>query len=253
MRRAGLVVAIVGLLGWPITATTGSPPQAEKQVKDVVILPQVVHGGDPQSRFLFVKALPTVVLADFNVSHPGQFANRHDWALSEDGEEPLAFGIDDYFELSFDLVLHGTPPGTQFAERKEAGIIITTSVAGEGQFIVNTDAHEVAAFGGPFPFFRFDFGYNSGDLITLGIRYFRDSDGKRKIQYRANDKTSDPLEFTNLEQGIPGPFFIKGYIQTVINTAIPETSAAAAFANIRWNGKLLLGGKADGNCRNCAL
>ncbi|GBC83329.1 hypothetical protein HRbin10_02476 [bacterium HR10] len=107
----------------------------------------------------------------------------------------------------------------------------------------------MVAFGGPFPFFKFDLSYNSGDVITMGIRYFRDMDGKRKIIYRANDQTSPALEFTNLEQGIPGPFFIKGYIQTVINTDIPTNSAAAAFTNIRWNGKLLTGGTTAGECR----
>lgn len=252
VRRLGLIAVAVGLAGWPNAPVTRSqePELAQaKQVKNVVVLPRVVHGGDPQSKFAFVKVLPTVAFSDSEVSHPGQFANRHDWALSEDGEEPLAFGIDDFFEFSFDLVLVGTPPGTKFAERKEAGIILTTSVAGEGQYIINTDAHEVVAFGGPFPFFKFDLSYNSGDVITMGIRYFRDTDGKRKIVYRANDRTSPALEFTNLEQGIPGPFFIKGYIQTVINTDIPKNSAAAAFTNIRWNGKLLTGGTTAGECR----
>lgn len=244
MKKIGLIVILLGLIGWPGALVAGSPQ--DKAVKNVVVLPQVVHGGDPQSKFCFVKVLPVVAFSDAGVSHPGQFANRHDWALSEDGEEPLAFGIDDFFEFSFDVVLIGTPPGTK---RKEAGIIITTSVAGEGQYIVNTDAHEVAAFGGPFPFYKFDLSYNSGDVITLGIKYFKDTDGKRKIIYRANDKSSPALVFENLEQGIPGPFFVKGYIQTVINTDDPKNSAAAGFTNIRWNGKLLTGGTTAGDCR----
>jgi hypothetical protein len=247
MKKIGLMVILLVLIGWPGALVAG-PPQ-EKAVKDVVVLPRVVHGGDPQSKFCFVKVLPVVAFSDAEVSHPGQFANRHDWALSEDGEEPLAFGSDDFFELSFDLVLVGTPPGTKFAERKEAGIIITTSGAGEGQYLVNTDAHEVVAFGGPFPFFKFDLSYNSGDVITLGIKYFKDLDGTRKIIYRANDKLSPALALPEPPGMIPGPFFIKGYIQTVINTEIAKNSAAAGFANIRWNGKLLTGGTTAGNCQ----
>lgn len=235
MKKMILFLVALGLVAWP----TAQVASAQGGANDVVILPRVVHGGDPQSTFDSLKALPVVVLADTKVSHPGQFANRHDWAISEDGEEPAAFGIDDYFDLSFDLVLLGTPPGTVFAERKEAGIIVTTAIAGEGQFIVNTDAHEVVAFGGPFPFYKFNFGYNSGDKINMRLRYFRDTDGKRKIQYYANDQTSGPLEITNLERGIPGPFFVKGYLQTVINTNYPDNRAVAVFDSITWNGKLI--------------
>jgi len=236
MKKMILAVFMLGLVAWPNVRLAS----AQGGVRDIVVLPRVVHGGDPASNFDFLKAVPVVAFADTKVSHPGQFANRHDWAVSEDGEEPATFNIDDYFDFSFDLTLTGTPPGTAFAQRKEAGIIITTAIAGEGQYLVNTDGHEVVAFGGPFPFYKFDLSYNSGDRISLRLRYFRDeADGKRKIQYYANDQTSGPLVITNLEQGIPGPFFVKGYLQTVISEADSDNRAVAVYDNIRWNGALI--------------
>ena len=81
--------------------------------------------------------------------------------------------------------------------------------------------------------------YNSGDKINLRLRYFRDMDGRRKVEYLANGISSGPLEITNLEQGIPGPFFVKGYLQTVINTDNPDNRAVAVFDNIRFNGRLV--------------
>jgi hypothetical protein len=236
MKKAILTVMLLGLVVWP----NASLVNAQGGVKDIVILPRVVHGGDPSSTFASLKALPVVAFADTKVSHPGQFANRHDWALSEDGEEPFAFGIEDYFDFSFDLVLSGTP----IAPRKEAGIIVDSAIAGGGQFIINTDAHEVVAFGGPFPFYAFERTYDSGEKINMRLRYFKDTDGKRKIQYYVTElggeeKTSGPLEITNLEQGIPGPFFIKGYMQVPISTDNPDNRSVAVYDNIQFNGKLV--------------
>ncbi|MCS6803621.1 MAG: hypothetical protein RMM98_06590 [Acidobacteriota bacterium] len=236
MKKIVLTAVLLGIFAIPSVQVA----TAQRGPNDIVILPRVVHGGDPSSTFDSLKALPVVAFADTKVSHPGQFANRHDWALSEDGEEPAVFGINDFFDFSFDLVLNGTP----ISPRKEAGIIIDTAIAGSGQFIVNTDAHEVVAFGGPFPFYAFPRTYDSGEKINMRLRYFRDTDGKRKIQYYVTElggqeQTSGPLEITNLEQGIPGPFFIKGYMQVVISTANPDNRAAALFDNIQFNGKLI--------------
>lgn len=237
MKRVILAVVVLGLFAlpsaWKVSAQNGTP-------LDVVIQTRVVHGGDPLSTVDTLKALPVVAIADTHVSHEGQFANRHQFSLSDDGVDPKIFGTDDYFDFSFDLILSGTPPGSEFAERKEGGIIVTTAVAGEGQFIVNTDAHEVVAFGGPFPFYRFEeMEYNSGDVINMRVRYFMDMDGLRKIEYFANGVSSGPLEITNLEQAIPGPFFISGYTQIVINTMRPNNRVVAVYDGIRLNGTLV--------------
>jgi hypothetical protein len=236
MKKLILAVVALGLVAWPSARIANAQGGG---VKDVVIIEHFFN-DDPSSTFDSLKALPVVAFADTHVSHAGNFANRHDWAVSADGEDPAIFGMDDYFDFSFDLTLIGTPPGTKFEQRKEAGMIVASSIGGDGQFIVNTDAHEVVSFGGPFPFYKFnDLSYNSGDKINMRVRYFLNADGKRKIQFYANDKTSGPLEFTNLEKGIPGPYYVKGYMQVVIpkDPKIPDNRGVAVFDGITWNGK----------------
>ena len=90
-----------------------------------------------------------------------------------------------------------TLTGDPISPRKESGFLLD-SIGGQGQFIVNTDGHEVVAFGGPFPFYAFPKTFNSGDSVTLGMTYFLDSNGKRAMIYSAATATtclqSPPLE-----------------------------------------------------------
>lgn len=226
MKKMILAVLVLGLVAWP----SGQVTKAQGPALDVIVVERNIHNADPSSEFASLKALPVVVLVDTQVGHVAGFANRHDWVLSEDGEDAKLFGIDDFFEISFDLVLLGTP----IAPRKEAGIIV-----GGGQFIVNTDAHEVVAFGFPVPFFAFPAEYDSGETITMGVRYFRGEDGKRKLEFRANDQSSGPLDFNNLEGGFPSGFDVRGYVQVNLKEGDLSNHAVAVFDNIRFNGNLL--------------
>ena len=122
--------------------------------------------------------------------------------------------------------------GNPISPRKEAGFLLD-SIGGQGQFIVNTDGHEVVAFGGPFPFYAFPRTFQSGDTIVLGMTYFLDSNGKRAVIYAANDLRSPPLEFSNLEQGIIDNSTLGGYLQIVNAPTIPTNSGAAMFQNIQ--------------------
>ena len=115
-----------------------------------------------------------------------------------------------------------TLTGDPIAPRKEAGFLLD-SIGGQGQFIVNTDGHEVVAFGGPFPFHAFPATFNSGDTITLGMTYFM-TNGKRSIIYSANGVQSPVKEFTNLEQGIIDGSTLGGYVQIVNASTIPTNS-----------------------------
>jgi hypothetical protein len=189
---------------------------------------------DPTSVFSFTNDYPSLVsLSDTSVDNGGAaggFANRRNWRFSGNGGvSDFLFTNDTFFDVSFDLTLSGNA-----TPRKEAGFLLDT-IGGQGQFIVNTDAHEVVAFGGPLPFFKFnDLGlsFNEGDTIRLGMTYFLDEDGKRKIIYRANDLSSGALEFTNLEQGIIDNSTLGGYLQTVIDRNNPDNGATADFRNI---------------------
>ena len=245
MKKAMLLGLALGLL----ELCWGQGANAQEPGLNVVVTP-FVFNDIANSNFTSIQALPIVFLFDDGVSAPDGFANRHVWSISVDGVTPLAFGIDDSFDISFDLVLSGTLA----APRKEAGILLTTGSAGEGQFIVNTDAGEVVAFGGPLPFFAFHTSedeaarvtFASGDQISLRLRYVppvrNESDMvvvPGMVEYYANGVSSGALEMANTEQGIPGPFVVSGYLQVVNDPANPNNVGSALFDSISWNGMLL--------------
>jgi hypothetical protein len=183
----------------------------------------------PAATLTVVSNYPSLIsFSEQNVSKPTGFANRDVWRFSSDsGATPHRFANDEFFSATMEVTLTGDP----ISPRKEAGFLLS-SIGGDGQFIVNTDGHEVVAFGGPFPFYAFPRTFNSGDTITLGITYFRDSNGKRAVIYRANCLQSPPLEFSNLEQGIIDNSTLGGYFQIVNAPTNPTNSGAAVFQNI---------------------
>jgi hypothetical protein len=184
----------------------------------------------PGSTLTVVSNYPSVIVfEDQNVSAPSGFANRHVWRFSSDaGASPYAFSNDDFFTVTMTVTLAADP----IAPRKEAGFLLD-SIGGQGQFIVNSDGHEVVAFGGPFPFYAFPATFQSGDTVTLGMTYFLDSNGKRAVIYSANSLRSPPLEFSNLEQGIINGSTLGGYLQIVNASAVPTNSGTAIFENIQ--------------------
>jgi len=183
----------------------------------------------PGSTLTVVSNFPSLVaFDDQNVSAPTGFANRHVWRFSKDsGVTPYRFGNDEFFSASMTVTLTGDP----ISPRKEAGFLLST-IGGEGQFIVNTDGHEVVAFGGPFPFYAFPGTFNSGDTIKLGITYFLKSNGKRAIIYSANCLQSPPLEFSNLEQGIIDNSTLGAYFQIVNSPLNSTNSGTVVYENI---------------------
>jgi hypothetical protein len=184
----------------------------------------------PGSTLTVVNNYPSLIsFQDQNVSAPSGFANRHVWRFSSDsGVSPYHFNNNDFFTVTMTLTLTGDP----ISPRKEAGFLLD-SIGGQGQFIVNTDGHEVVAFGGPFPFYAFPATFHSGDTVTLGMTYFLDSNGKRAIIYSANCLQSPPLEFSNLEQGIIDNSTLGGYLQIVNASAVPTNSGIAVYQNIK--------------------
>ena len=175
------------------------------------------------------------------VSAPSGFANRDAWRFSGNGgTTAYAFDNNEYFRVSMTVSLLGAPA----SPRKEAGFLLS-SIGGDGQFIVNTDAHEVVAFGGPFPFYAFPSTFDSGETITLGLNYFP-GPGGNYIIYTANGVSSPALPFTNLEKGIIDGSTLGGYFQIVNDPANPMNSGLAMFQNISFevpepSGLVLLG------------
>jgi hypothetical protein len=184
----------------------------------------------PSATLTVVSNYPSFIsFTEQNVSRPTGFANRDVWRFSSDsGLTPHHFTNDEFFSTFMTVTLTGNP----ITPRKEAGFLLDT-IGGQGQFIVNTDGHEVVAFGGPLPFYAFPRTFNSGDSIRLGMTYFRDSNGKRAVIYYAGCLQSPPLEFSNLEQGIIDGSTLGGYLQIVNSPTIATNSGSAVYQHIR--------------------
>ena len=199
-------------------------------LNSVVLSPREVN-NDPTSNFIPVNNYPILIsFSDQSVDRngqPGGGFNRHVWRFSNDGgATAFRFSNNTFFNVSMDVTLSGNP-----TPRKEAGFLLDT-IGGQGQFIVTTDG-EVVAFGGPLPFYTFStLVFNPGDTIRLGLTYFLDTDGLRKIIYRAGGLSSPALLFTNLEQGIIDNSTLGGYLQVEINPNNPSNGATAQFRNI---------------------
>lgn len=206
---------------------------ASAQVSSIngVVIQERVFNNDPTSVLTTVNNYPALISFDdqsLNNNGVAAFANRHAWQFSNNGgTTAYQFNNNDFFEVFMDLTLTGSPA----APRKEAGFLLDT-VGGQGQFIVNTDANEVVVFGGPLPFFAFPRTFDSGETIRLGMTYFRDLDGLRKVIYHADNQSSPAKPFTNLEQGIINGSRLGGYGQFGILATNPNNFGTAAFQNI---------------------
>jgi hypothetical protein len=197
-------------------------------INSVIMQPRVFN-DIPGALVTSLDNYPSLILfEERGVSAPAGFANRDVWQFSSDGgATAFALNNNEYFRVSMTLSLTGTPT----APRKEAGFLFNT-IGGQGQFIVNTDAHEVVAFGGPLPFYAFPATYNSGDSITLGMTYFKDGNGKNAIIYSANGVNSPVFEFGNLEQGIITGSTLGGYFQIVNDPINPGNGGFSVFSSI---------------------
>jgi hypothetical protein len=230
MKRLARLAAFAASVGIALLSTGG----VSAQVSSIngVLIRERVFNDDPTSVLTTVNNYPSLIsfddqsLNDNGVSP--SFANRHVWEFSANGGAmAYRFSNNDFFEVFMTVTLTANP----ISPRKEAGFLLS-SIGGQGQFIVNTDAREVVAFGGPFPFHRFPSEFDSGETIRLGMTYFRDTDGKRKIIYHACDQSSPAKEFTNLEQGIINNSTLGGYAQFNILTTNPNNFGTAVYQNI---------------------
>jgi hypothetical protein len=215
-------------------AVVAAPVVVKGAVPDIngVNVTEREFNDDGDSTLTTTSTYPALVrFDDRNVNGDGaggEFANRHVWRFSADGgATDYAFDNDDFFQTFMDVTLNAAPT----SPRKEAGFLFDT-VGGQGQFIVNTDAHEMVAFGGPIPFYAFPATYDAGETIRLGVTYFRDTDGLRKIIYHAGDQSSPAQAFTNLEQGIVTGSRLGGYLQVAIAPNSPANFGMADYANI---------------------
>jgi hypothetical protein len=184
----------------------------------------------PVAGLVVVNNYPSLIsFTEQGVSAPSGFANRDVWRFSNNGgASAYQFRNNDFFNVSMTLTLSASAT----SPRKEGGFLLDTQAAGQGQFSVDTDSHEVVAFGGPLPFFAFPATFNAGNTITLGIDYFLDGNSRRAVIYSANGVQSPAMEFTNLEQGIIDNSTLGGFLQIRNDSANEGNSGMAVFGNI---------------------
>jgi hypothetical protein len=180
-----------------------------------------VFNDYPGATRITVNNYPNLIsFSEANVVGSTGFANRDDWRFSTDGVNDHLFGHTEYWSISATITLSGTP----ISPRKEAGLRLDSSVGGDGLFILDTDAHEIVAFGGPLPFYSFGNTFNSGNSVTMGITY-ENIGGTNGIVYTANGVNSPFLPMSNTEQGVIDGSTLGGYFQ--IQGIVPEPSSAA--------------------------
>ena len=195
---------------------TGDPA-----INSDIVHPRVFNDF-PGATLATVNNYPSVVsFSESNVVGSPGFANRDDWRFSSDGGlTDHLFQNNEYWSISLSLTLTGNPT----SPRKEAGIRLDSSVGGDGLFILDTDAHEIVAFGGPLPFYSFGNTFNSGNTVLMGMTY-ENIGGTNGIVYSANGVNSPFLAMGNLEQGVINGSTLGGYFQIV--GVVPEPSALA--------------------------
>ncbi len=209
--------------------------QAQVSTINSAVLQPRVFNDVPGATMTAVNDYPSfITLSEIGVSAPTGFADRDVWRVSNNGTAPYALANNDYFHISVDLTLTGTP----ISPRKEAGLLLSGAASGDIQFIVNTDGHEVVQFGG-ISFYSFNVNngitYNSGDKITLGMFYF-DHNGKNALMFSANGINSPIFDFGPTvgsgSDGIGNGSTLGGYLQVVNDPANPSNGGSASFANI---------------------
>lgn len=184
-----------------------------------------VYNDVPASTFTSSSTSNSVTLSDANVvTASAGYANRHDWRLSADGVTDRTFGPSDYFDLSADVSLTGTP----LSPRKEAGFRINNA-AGDSLFIVDTDAHEVVAFGGAFPYFNFRAfgvaGYNSGNTVRMRVQYLMIG-GVRGFIFTFGSVSSGFQPAVGSTNAVVAGSTVGGYLQVQKATTGPNTGVA---------------------------
>ncbi len=214
------------------TAATGALAQINT-INSAVVTPRVFN-DIPSAAQVGVNLYPGAIsLTEAGVSKATGFANRDIWQFSNNGTTAFQIQNGYHFYASFDLTLTGSP----VSPRKEAGFLFSTANAGDIQFIVNTDGHEVVQFGG-ISFYSFNplVNYNSGDKIRLGMLYFMDGNGKNALQFSANGFSSPAFEFGPLVGSgaldIGNGSTLGGYFQIVNDPNNPNNSGTALFQNI---------------------
>jgi hypothetical protein len=206
---------------------------AQVSTVNSVILTTNALDGLPDSDLAVVDNYPSVI--SFIVTNAGTtntaFSAMQDfWQFSVKGQtNAYMFQSNDFFTATMSVTLTGSP----VSPRKEAGFAFNDSAGNiNGQYILDTDAGEVVAFGGNLPFYAspLDHTFQSGDTITMGVTLLQDNSGNNAIIYSANGIDSPVLEFG--AGSPPEPYTLGGYFQLQGQGTGTTNFGSAVFQNI---------------------
>jgi len=222
------IAAAIGLAFAGVNAT-----HAQISTVDSVVVTTNALDGLPKSDLTLVDKYPSVI--SFNVINAGNtntngfFAMQDYWQFATNGGSgAYLFQSNDTFTITMTVTLTGDP----ISPRKEAGFAVN-DVAGsiaDGQYILDTDGHEVVAFGFPGIFYAtpVDHFYESGEPINMGITVFTDSNGKQAIIFMADGFSSPPEEFSPPLTG----YTLGGYFQIQGQDTGTNNVGSATFDDI---------------------
>lgn len=219
-KGMGGLILTAGALG--VLATS-----AVAQVTNInsVVIQERRFNDYPDSTLVTTNNFPSVVSFNEGPFGAGGFANQHVARFSENGATPRAFMNGEAFDIGVDVTLtvgSGSP-------RKEAGFRMDSFIGGEGFFILTSDNGEVAAFGGPFPFFSFGNVYTPG--TTARMRMIYRPGAVSTMEYIFNGTSSGALAFGNTENGVINGSDLGNYVQNQPNDNNPNDFSNASFEN----------------------
>lgn len=219
-RRIGVAILTVGA-----TAVLCGPVLAQVTDINSVVIQNRRFNDYPNSTLVTVNTYPTVVSFTEGPFGAGGFANQHLARFSTNGTTARSFLNSEAFDISFNVNLAVGSTGP----RKEAGFRMDTFIAGESFFFVTSDG-EVAAFGGPFPFFSFGTSaYTPG--TTANLRMIYQPGANATLEYIYNGLSSGALDFGNLEEGIINGSDMATYVQNQPNDNNSGDFSNVAFTN----------------------
>jgi hypothetical protein len=187
----------------------------------------------PDSDLTLVSSYPSVI--SFVVTNAGAPTNtgtdgRQDyWQFATNGGSgAYLFQSNDSFTVTMTVTLTGDP----IFPRKEAGFAVNDNNGdiANGQYILDTDQHEVVSFGFPAQFYAtpLEHFYESGEPINMGITIFTDSSGQQEIIFMADGFSSPPEVVSPPLTG----YTLGGYFQIQGQGTGSTNMGSATFDNI---------------------
>ncbi len=207
---------------------TGTLASAAITDVDSALIETRIWNDYPDSTLTTTNNFPSSIVIDESDFGTGGWANKHvAWLSADGGASKYMLSNSEDFAISVDITLEAAAT----APRKEAGFRFDT-YGGEGLVNVTTDG-EVAAFGGPLPFYTFGgSAYTLGTTVNLGVIYKAPSGGSPgTIEYILDGVSSGPLNFTNLEQGIINSSKVGFALQNQVDTNNPADYGKVTYSN----------------------